>query len=160
MLTLVDTSLVVDTRSPNTLMCAFEYLVAFEVGAAPEVIMVGVCGLGEVYRLGVGKLNTEWLKLFGNGGSVLVRIIAVGDDRVEMNQWAQKYLQSLPKLPRCNLHGMAVAGRGRPIRCETTGENFASQSEACATYGIHQSLMSRHLAGRTATVSGMIFRYV
>ena len=160
MLIAADASLIVDTRRPVDLLCAFEHLATFEAGAPPEVILVGTCKLNDVYRLAVGKNNSEWVKIFANGGSVMVRIVALGDNQAEINRWANIHMRALPSIPRCNLHGLKLRGWSRAIKCENTGEVFATQSAACEALGLDGGSLSKHLSGKSAHVDGRIFRYV
>lgn len=158
-ITKADTAMIVDTRKPGDLYCAYEHHVTFSEGSPPEVIMVGACKLADVYRMLDGKANSEWQRIFAQGGHVMVRIIAVGDERMEMMRWAMTHMRSLPTIPRCNLHGVSTKGSARPVRCENTGVTYQSQRDACEQLGIHSSSMSRHLSGQLAKVSGMVFRY-
>lgn len=159
-ITTTDTALVIDTNRPQEQYCAYEHLVSFEAGAPPEVIMVGMCRLTEVYRLSEGRVNSDWSRIFGGGGHVMVRIIAVGDNRADMSKFAANHIKSLPAIPRCNLHGVSTRGYARPIRCENDGMVYPSQKEAAEAYGLHASAISRHLAGNLHKVGGMVFTYV
>jgi len=155
-----DTAIVIPSDSPWKMWACYEHQVTFEAGKPPEVIMVGVTKMCDVYRMAECRLNSEWQRIFAKGGHVMVRIIATGDDKPEMMRWAATHMRSLDKIPRCNLHGVSTRGYARPIRCENTGEVFASQKEACDALGIHQSAMSRHLGGGLGKVNDMVFRYV
>lgn len=154
-----DTSLILDTRRPGDLFCAYEHHATFTQDAPPEIILVGACKLADAYRMVDGKANSEWQRIFAQGGQVMVRIIATGDDRIEMTRWAMSHMRNLPTIPRCNLHGLSTRGSARPIRCENTGVVYQSQRDACEQLAIHSSSMSRHLSGQLAKVSGMVFRY-
>lgn len=159
-ITKADTSLILDTSRPGDLFCAYEHRATLTPGAPPEIIMVGACKLADAYRMIDGKTNSEWLRIFAQGGQVMVRIIATGNNRVEITRWAMGHMRSLPTIPRCNLYGLSMRGSARPVRCENTGEVYKSQRDACEQLGIQNSTMSRHLSGQVPKVNGMIFRYV
>lgn len=153
-----DANLVIDTLHPNKLYCAFEHYVSMGEGQPPEIILVGACKLIDVYRLTDGKTNSDWATLFANGGSVMVRIIAVGDDGQEMTRFAMKHARSLPTMPRCNLRGYNVRGASRPVTC-SNGKTYDSQKAASDELGISQSAISRHLRGELRHVGGFVFQY-
>lgn len=155
-----DNAMILDTVKPWEQYCTYEHHVSFDPEKPPEVIMVGMCKLVDVYRMADGRTNSEWGRIFGKGGQVMIRIIAIGDVRAEMAKYAANHMRSLPKIPRCNLHGISTRGYSRPIRCENNGTVYASQREACEALGLHQSSMSRHLAGGLSKIGGMVFSYV
>lgn len=155
-----DVSIVLDTDKPWEKWACYEHHVTFDPNAPPDIIMIGVCKLTDVYRMSEGRVNSEWMRIFARGGHVMVRIVAIGDDKVEMTRWASSHMRGQERIPRCNLHGVNQRGYSRPVRCENTGEVYESQREACEALGLHQSAMSRHLSGAIGKVGGMMFRYV
>ncbi len=153
-----DCSLVVAVQETADQYCAYEHHLIVTPGQPPEIIMVGSCKLTDVYRLIDGKTNSDWAGIFANGGSVMVRIIAVGDNKVDMRRFAATHARSLPKMPRCNQHGYNVRGITRRIICNN-GIEYESQAKAAMELGISQSAISRHLRGELGSVNGFTFFY-
>ena len=65
---------------------------------------------------------------------------------------------------RQNLVQMTVLERrghpGNIIKCNETGELFASQNRAADMFGISRAHLSEHLAGKTAQVKGHTFEKI
>ena len=155
----VESSVIINTKDPMGIYCAYEHLAAFEPGKPPQVILVGSCKLADVYRLVDGLRNSEWCKIFQHGGSVMVKIIATGNDRIEMTRFATQHMRTFSDIPRCNLFGYASRSAGRALECVTNGEIYANQAAAAAALGLSASMISRHMRGDLKTVGGHVFRY-
>lgn len=153
-----DTSLVVPAITTEPLYCVVEHQAVFEPGSPPEIVYVHFCKLNDVYRFNYARQNTEWQRLFGSGGEILVRILAYDTDIVAIRNHALEYIRSLPKKPVCNLHGLNTKGAGRSILC-SNGKTYASQHDAAEDLGIPQSSISRHLSGHLQHVGGFTFCY-
>jgi hypothetical protein len=153
-----DCSLILDTQAhPSQAWCAFEHIAALEPGAPPAVIFVGACRLIEVYRLADGRTNSEWTKIYANGGTVQVRIIATGD-RLDVMRHAQRHARTFDPLPRCNMYGYNVRGASRAIRC-SNGQTYPTQRDAALALGVSQSAISQQLDGKLLSVRGFTFSY-
>lgn len=159
MLNKFDSSVVVDTNRPYDQWAVYEHQVVMVEGEPPQVIMIGVCKLTEVYRLHDGKRNTEWLSIFKNGGSVLVRIRAIATDRGDANYYAQDLLRASNPRPVCNMKGFNARAVSRQIECIQNGKTYATQAEAARDLGLHQAGISRQLNGEIAHVGGFQFVY-
>ena len=154
-----DAAVVVETIRPFDMWCVYEHQVVMTEGEPPQVIMIGTCRLTEVYKLVDGKRNTEWGKIFRNGGSVLVRIRATSDDKREAYRYAQDLLRDSNPRPLCNLKGYNARMMGRRIECVNNGQTYRSQSEAAQALGLHQSSISRHMNGELEHAGGYRFVY-
>lgn len=154
-----DSSLAVDTKSARGLWCVFEHLAQFVADKPPEVIFVSVCKLSEVYRLIEGVRNSEWNRIFAEGGTVMVRIVATTEEKHEAQRYAVQHMRTLEKHPRCNLHGVLQHGRTRPIMEIESKIVYASQTDAASKLAISASAISRHLNGQLSHVNGYTFEY-
>lgn len=157
-LTKHDAAIVIDAAQSASLWAAYEHQAQFEAGKPPEVVFVGVCRLTDVYRMIEGQRNSEWLRIFGRGGAVLVRIIATATERGEAMRHAQAHAKSFPTLPRCNLHGVNLKGVARRVIC-SNGKTYDSQKHAADALGVSASAISRHIRGELNTVGGYTFAY-
>lgn len=156
----IDTSaIVIDALRPLDIWCAFEHQVVLKEGDPPTVILVGACKLSEVYRLQDGKMNSEWADIFKQGGSVLVRIVALSTDKPEIHRFAQDMILKTEPTPICNLRGYNLQGRARGVICLNNSRRYNSQMEAAADLGISASGISRHLRGDLSHVGGLRFIY-
>lgn len=152
-----DSSLIIDTTNPGQQWCAYEHLATFEAGAPPQVIFVNACKLADVYRLVDANRNSEWRRIFGKGGHIMVRIIAIGE-QAEVTKFAIAHMRSLTPMPMCNLKGYTTKGTAQRIECITNGVTYGSQKEAADTLGISGSAISRHLRGDLKHVGTYVFR--
>lgn len=154
-----DASLVVDTKHTTELWCVYEHQVVLKEGEPPSVIMIGACRLREVYLLIDGKTNTEWAKIYANGGSVLVRIVGVTLDKMEAMRHAQTLVRSATPTPICNLQGYNIRGSARAVRCINNDTRYNTQREAAEALGVSASALSRHLRGELTHANGLRFVY-
>lgn len=152
-----DASVVVNVRPEAPLWAAYEYQAVLDPSEPPTVIYVGASTLANVYQLREGRTNSEFVKIFANGGHVLVRVIATGE-RGDVIRFAQQHMRTFDPLPRCNLHGFNVKGRNRAVMC-SNGKTYPSQLEAARALGVSQSAISQCLGGRISHVNGMTFTY-
>lgn len=153
-----DCALIVDVhRSANT-YCVFEHHLQIAPGQPPEIILVGMSRLTDIYKLIDGKTNSDWAAIFANGGSVMVRIVATSTDKSEARRAAAVHARSLNPAPRCNIHGFNVRGISRKIMCNN-GVEYDSQLAAAEELNLSQSAISRHLRGELAHVGGFRFYY-
>lgn len=153
-----DCALIVDVRQTATTYCIFEHHLQITPGQPPEIIMVGMSKLADVYKLIDGKTNSDWAAIFANGGSVMVRIIATCTDKSEARRAAAVHYRTLNPAPRCNIHGFNVRGISRKILCNN-GVEYDSQLAAAEELNLSQSAISRHLRGELASVGGFRFNY-
>ena len=128
-----------------------------QVAHPPAVILVGACRLRDVYKLADGKMNTEWTRIFEHGGSLMVRIVGIGDDKNECVREAAMLMRE--HQPVCNLRGYTLRNVRRSIICLTNGRVYEGQQEAARDLGISQSAISRHLKGEQQHVAGFVFDY-
>lgn len=156
----VDTSIVLNTVKPHSFWCAFEHHVQLEADKPPQIIYVGISKLTDVYKLAECRVNSEWSRMFRGGGHVMVRIIAIGEDRTETLKYAMRHMKALDPIPVCNAKGVSTRGLTRRVKCLNDGEVFASQKQAAEAYGLYPSSLSRHLQGATHVVNGLMFEYV
>lgn len=153
-----DASIIGNTMNLDKQFCAYEHLAVVEPGKPPEVVFVSACKLLDVYRMVEGRRNSEWAKMFRDGGDIMVRIIATGPDRTEIIRFAMNHMRQMSPRPRCNLHGVLMKGVARPLIC-SNGQTFNSQVEAARALGVSASAISRHLKGELNTVAGYTFGY-
>lgn len=134
--------------------CAFEHLATFSPNEPPEVILVGVSALHEVFQMTDGRRNSEWNRIFYNGGQIMLRIYAVSEDKAELIRWATRRVQEIK--PRCNVVGFNLRGAAQRVTC-SNGVTYDSQKDAAQALGIDASAISRHLRGYTSHVAGYTF---
>jgi hypothetical protein len=159
MMTKCDASLIVDSKIGRDAWCVFEHQAVLKQGDPPEVILVGAAKLTDVFRLIDGRCNSEWVAIFGNGGQVLVHIIALGINQAEARKYAAEHMRSLRPMPRCNLTGYSLRHNIRAIYCVNNEKTYQSQTEAANDLAIHASSISRHLRGDVAHAQGFKFVY-
>lgn len=152
-----DTSIVLDTKTAYEQWCVYEHHAVLKEGDPPAVILVGACRLRDVYKLVDGKMNTEWTRIFEHGGSLMVRIVGIGDDKNECVREAAMLMRE--HQPVCNLRGYTLRNVRRSIICLTNGRVYEGQQEAARDLGISQSAISRHLKGEQQHVAGFVFDY-
>lgn len=154
----VDTSLVLDTRRVNSYFAVVEHLAAMSPGQPPQIIYVGCERLVDVYKMINARQNTEWARIYQSGGSVMVRIIALADERAEATRYAILHIRAMEAMPRCNNIGSTIRMIGRPVTC-SNGETYTSQKHAADVLGLSQSSVSRHMRGDLSHVRGYTFKY-
>ena len=154
-----DGSLILPTDKAWQLYCAWEHLCYFEADQPPVVIMVGACKLTDAYKMLDGRRNSEWMRLFKAGGTVMVKIIATGPDRTSCVKFAMDHMRKMNPMPRCNLMGFSNKGVARRVECLTNGEIYDSQTHAATALGISNVQISKHLKGDCKHVNKYVFRY-
>ena len=160
MITKTDSAIIVETGDTSKTWCVYEHHVILTPGEPPETIMIGACRLCDVYNLSDGKKNSEWIRIFEKGGTVLVRIVATTPEKTFANRHAMKLLKEMENKPRCNIFGYDLRHSSRAIKCVQSGERYATQSAAALALGIPASSISRHLNGELKTAGGFNFHYV
>lgn len=150
-------SIVVDAQTAHTDWCVFEHQVVLNPGDPPAVILVGACALTDVYHLIDGKTNSEWARIFSNGGKLLVRVVATTPDKGEAFRYAGELMRDLT--PICNIKGYNLKGQRKAIICLNNGRRYDTQTNAALDLGIHASAISRHLRGQLRTAQGFVFSY-
>lgn len=154
-----ENNIIVDVKRSLVDWCAFEHIATLKADEPPQTIFVGACKLVDVFKLQDGKSNSQWAKIYAQGGNVLLRILATGPDRSEIINYAVKVARAYNPQPLCNLHGYTMAGSLRRIAC-SNGETYDNQAHAATALGTHQSAISRHLQGHSAHVKGHVLTYV
>lgn len=154
-----ENNVIVDVKRALVDWCAYEHWATLQPGQPPQCIFVGATRLVDVYKLNDGRNNSQWAKIFANGGSVLIKIIATGADRSEIINAAVRASRSHEPAPICNIQGFNMAGSLRRIAC-SNGEIYDNQAHAAMALGTHQSAISRHLGGHSAHVKGHTLTYV
>lgn len=154
-----ENSLIVDVRTSLTDWCAFEHWATLQADRPPQCILVGACRLVDLYKMNDGRNNSQWSKIFANGGSVMIRVLAVGKDRSEILNLAVRTSRAHDPQPVCNFHGFNMIGALRRISC-SNGDFYDNQEHAARALGASQSAVSRHLAGHSRHVKGHMLTYV
>lgn len=152
-------ALIIDPREIPATWCVYEHLMQMDDDGPPVVIYVNACKLLELYRLGQGKQNTEWVNITKHGRPIIIKVVATGTDRMVIQRHAMKHLRSMSPMPMCNLRGFSLAGRARTVYC-SNGKTYNSQDQAAQELGISQSAISKHLRGDLQQVRGLIFSYM
>lgn len=155
-----DSSIVMRTELRVRQYAIFEHHAVMVEGQPPELIFIGHDRLSEIYKLLTPRKNTEWSRIYANGGSVMVRIVAITNDKQEAIRYVLARIRNAEKIPICNRRGLNIRGGAQAIECIETGERFASQREACEAFGIREPNMTRHMQGLALTVGGMTFRTI
>ncbi len=153
-----DASIIFESSQALTVWCLFEHLARLDASKPPEVVFVGVTKLAEVYKLIEGQRNSEWMRIFGAGGVIMVRIVGTSTDRSAIHRAATEHARSLPTMPRCNLHGINLKGMSRRLIC-SNGKVYDNQKAASNALGVAASSISRHLRGELKSVGGYTFAY-
>lgn len=154
-----DASIILDTSPDRPMYCVYEHYASFEMGKPPELIFVGASKITTLLHFQEARKNTEWARMLGYGGQVMVRIIATGEDLRECQRYAIQHLNQLPRYPRCNMRGTERRGVARAIQC-SNGQVFQSQKEAARVMGVTESALSRHLNNLQQNVGGLRFHYI
>lgn len=141
-----------NVANADHLWCVYEHHLP------PHIIYVNACKLIDVFRMRDARNNSEWAKMFAEGGGVHVVITMVTDDRNEAFNRAIERAKSITPMPRCNLHGYNMHRTARPLIC-SNGMTYPTQQAAAAALNISQSNISRHLNGGLAHVNGLTFAY-
>lgn len=159
MITQCDATIVLDIASIHEKHAVIEYLATFVEGQPPQVIMVDVDRLANVYKLRKPRQNSEFARIYENGGMIMIRIIALTDTLKEAHRTMIERIRSYRAPPICNAKGVSFRSVGRPIICVTTGEEYPNQRIAADALGIHQSAISRHMNGELKQAQGYVFKY-
>ena len=141
-----DCSVIVDAINAREIYCVFEHQMVMEPGQPPVVIYVNMCKLIEVYKFTLSRGNSEWVRLTSINPTIMVRIVATGEDRQAMQREAMKHARSFNPMPHCNLRGFKVRGGNGTIRC-SNGMEYRTQMDAAAATGCSQSAISKCLRG-------------
>lgn len=155
----LDASVIVDTRRNNDTWCIYEHQAVMKQGEPPVTIMIGACRLVDVFHLRDGKTNSEWSKIFANGGHVLVRIVGTTLNRSDAFRVAAEMVRDSAPQPRCNLLGYNMRTNRQPVICLSNGKRYETQRHAAHELGIHESAISRHLRGLANSAQGFKFAY-
>lgn len=144
-----------NVNDPDMTWCVYELRVP-----GPEIapIYVNACKLKDVFHLKDAHDNSEWVRMYKDGGAIMIHIIAVSDDRNEAMRAAIEHCKSYNPMPRCNLHGYNLKSVNRPILC-SNGVTYSTQAEASTALGVNQGNISRCLRGQLRTVGGYSFTY-
>lgn len=153
-----DSCLIINTLVAHETWCVYEHLMVMQDGQPPTVIYVNTCKLSDVYRLSQARQNSEWLKLTKINPTIMVRIIATGDNRHEMGRVATKHSRSFNPMPQCNLRGFRMRGGRGMINC-SNGMQYRTQAEAALATGFTQSAISKCLRADVSHVGGLVFTY-
>lgn len=154
-----ENNVIVDVKRAVTDWCAFEHWATLKPGEPPQCILVGACKLVDIFKLSDGRNNSQWVKIFANGGSVMIRILATGNQRSEIINHAIRASRSHNPAPLCNIQGYNMTGALRRIVC-SNGEVYDNQAHAAQALGTHQSAISRHLLGHSSHVKGHTLTYM
>lgn len=143
---------IADIKEANNVWCVFEHHLP------PQILYVGACKLIDVFKMREARDNSEWAKIYANGGGVQLAITMITDNRNEAFRVAMERVRSLDPMPRCNMHGYNMHRTARTLIC-SNGQTYKSQSDAAQALGISQSNISKHLAGDLTHVNGHTFAY-
>ncbi len=154
-----ENNLIIEVNRTLKDWCAYEHWATLTPGEPPQCIMVGVCRLVDVYKLADGRNNSQWSKIFANGGSLMIRILATGDNRPMILNHAVRASRLHNPPPLCNTQGYNMAGAMRRIAC-SNGEVYDNQAHAASSLGTYQSAISRHLLGHSSHVKGHTLSYI
>lgn len=141
-----------DVNSINKLWCAYEHHVP------PQIVYVNTCKLTDLFKLADARDNSEWFKMFANGGGIMIHLLLITDSRHRAVETAIARAKSLTPMPRCNLHGWNMKTSARPILC-SNGKTYSTQREAADELKLDQGNLSKHLRGELKTVGGYTFAY-
>lgn len=154
-----DASIIVDTQRNNETWCVYEHQAVMRQGEPPETILIGACRLTNVYHLQEGKTNSEWTRIFGAGGQVLVRIVSTAPTRSDAFRVAAERVRNADPQPRCNMLGYSMRTKRQAVVCLNNGVRYETQQDAALALGIHASAISRHLRGGANSAQGFKFAY-
>jgi hypothetical protein len=141
-----------DVNGINNLWCAYEH------HCPPHIIYVNACKLIDVFKLAEARDNSEWFRMFANGGAMMIHLLLITDSRHRAVETAIARAKSLPTMPRCNLHGWNMKTAARPILC-SNGKTYSTQREAADDLHLDQGNLSKHLRGKLKNVGGYTFAY-
>lgn len=150
----LDASVILDTAHIRQTWCVYEHQATLTAGEPPETILIGACRLIDLFMMMDARANSEWQKMYSDGGQVLVRIVAVTLDRSEAFRHAGDLIKSASPKPRCNALGYNMRGTRRPIMCVQNGKRYETQLAAAEDLGIYSSTISRQLRGKTDKAQG------
>lgn len=140
-------------RTPQNLHCVYFH----ELDGS--VIWVGHCPIVEVFRAPDAHDNNVWCELMrGRQNDLVTRIVATdvnwSDDLKPV--WLRYYMKYKT---RANFEGQSIKYSRGYIMCVADGFKYRTQAQCAEFYGIAQSALSAHLAGKPGhkTINGKIF---
>lgn len=151
-------SMVVDVHGTNALWCSYEHWAVLTPGEKSMCIYIGCCKLTDLFRMKDPRTNSYWTKLFKNGGSVEVRVLATSESQSDMVKHSIRTLRGYHPKPVCNIHGISMRSSHRKLLC-SNGQTYKNQQDAAIALGIQQTSISRHLQGKVGSVQGYTFAY-
>ena len=149
---------ITNVNDTDKLWCVYEHHTPPANGEPPTIIYINACKLIDVFSFKDARDNSEWFRMYQNGGGLLLHILLITDDRNEAFRHAIERAKSMTPMPRCNLHGWNMRTAARPILC-SNGVTYQTQAEAATALGLAQSNISRCLRGKLNSVGGYRFAY-
>lgn len=147
-----------DVNSAEKLWCVYEHWSNAGDGQPPRLIYINACRLTDTFRFKDARDNSEWFRIYQNGGAIMVNIVLITEDRNEATRQAIERCKAQPTIPQCNLHGWNMRTAARPILC-SNGVTYQTQAEAATALNLAQSNISRCLRGQLNSVGGYRFAY-
>jgi hypothetical protein len=111
-----------------------------------KVIYLGICKLTDIYSFPDARQNTEWLRFITGDVPIIVKVLRTAPRAIDLQNERYRLIQALR--PPCNVSGNQLHGQHVMIECVEDGQRYPTQLEAAKAYGISQSALSNHLAGR------------
>jgi hypothetical protein len=131
--------------------------VTYEAWKDTQIIYIGVCPFAQIMQFPDMKKIGHFWRLINDSENLSIAIKFIGD-RLVCYRKRDVLLRMLPYMPPCN-DPRLIGLRSRYI-CDQDGKIFDSQSACAEYYGIRQSALSSHLAGRAGyrSLKGKTFR--
>lgn len=129
----------------------------YEIWKDETLIYLGCCHVRQVLSMPDAKTIARFVKLVGVDDKIGIVIKYIGDRIQCYNKRGQMLRQVMPE---CNKYVMIRAKLN--ILCNEDGKMYRTQTEVCNVYGIKQSNLSAHLAGKPGfnTLQGRSFSRV
>ncbi len=120
----------------------------YEVWKDQTLVYIGCCHLYAVFKMPDLKINQRFTDTIGLDDKISIVVKHVGDRIQCYNRRGQMLRQIMPD---CNKY---ISMQSKiVIKCNEDGLTYKTQKQACDVYGIAQSNMSAHLAGRDGYIT-------
>lgn len=150
---------ILDMRAMTTTELQNYWIVYAHANTSNTVQFIGISQMADVFKFTEAKNNSEWSKIFPDGTPIKVVFIGMTNDEKSARDIALTNIAHLR--PYCNVKGYNISERYQNVKCDQTGEIFASANAAAIAHDLSQSALFNHLKRKKGhkSVKGKTYSY-